>query len=496
MKIIIHLMLCTVFVIPIHALASTNHPNIGIIPTENLLGDLVESTSYLTPTEECIANSIDNDCNFSSKVPTEDLNSDEPSIDHPLLDTDTQALTRLQEIDLFRLNPQTELIPDAAPDSTLRQVLFIHRHGDRTPVSFPPKDDLASEPFWSFHGLGQLTNRGKARLFLLGSIIRSRYDKFLNGSVNKNQRISRSSGALRCIESAQTFLSGFLNLNLNGSTDAEKLYWDRTNPLGQMWQPVNVQSVPVGLDGMLAESAPCSQLLVEYTEVIDKSEEVKKLFDKYKDDATVLISTMGFEFDHFYKWFWASSQIEVERSYFPDKIKPQILAVYDHIQTAGNKALGSYQSTIKSRRLRGGLLIKDIIRNMESFQNLHKKVNEDSPDLKKFVHYAAHDLTLIILIGMFDNWDKYPFRPDYASSISIELHEDSAEWFVKILYMPMVPGKLEELHISRCEETHPKKRCTLSKFSTLMRPYMIENWQQWMVECENDLYKLDPYAHE
>jgi len=449
--------------------------------SDTLVGYLSESDA-----DQCINSSIDNKC----------VDSNKESLPRAYETEVVSVFDEISEID--RLNYKKKdsshnIKPAEGSNTTLRQVIFLHRHGDRTPMNFPPKDKLRNEPFWAFHGYGQLTNRGKARLHLLGRMTRERYDEFLSRSVNKNQRISRASGALRCIESAQVFLSGFLALDETGSPDSESLKWDsKEDPLAQLWQPASVQSVPVSIDGMLAESADCKSLMDEY-KLIDRSDLVRLINNEYKSEAQILNSVLGFNMDHFYKWFWASSQIEVERSYFESKMDPKIIASYDRIQQAGNLALEAYQSSSKSRRLRSGLLISDMISHMKNCRDAYNQTDLQQKS-KKFVHYAAHDMTLIVILGMFGSWQKFPFRPDYASNIALELHHDDDDWFIKIFYMPHVPAEPTEIHLEHCEKGHPRGICTLDKFIKLMKPYTFENWQEWMRECGNQLDKIDPYS--
>lgn len=444
--------------------------------------------------DECVDNnSIENKCSNSK---------DKVEQGQVLLDDKVKLKTRLRDYDRLDDNKlfAYEYDPiDYESQKTLRQVLLLHRHGDRTPIQFAPKDPLKDEPFWEFHGYGQLTNRGKARVYLLGKLIRERYDKFLNNSVNKNQRLSKSSGSLRCIESAEMFLAGFLGLNLAVSSDAQQLIWDKNNnPLAHLWQPASIQSVPAKFDGMLAEGADC-KATNEIYENIEQSELVKQIYKEYKNEADVMKQVLGFEIDHFYKWFWGSSQIEVERAYFENKMDQRILSIYDRMQEAGNLALKAFQSTKQMRRIRAGMLVNDMIYNMKHLRDLNHNIGLDKSgdttiDKKKFIHYSAHDLTIIVLLGILDSWDKFPVRPEYAANLIMELHQSSEdEWFVKIFYMFEVPSKHVELHLNSCENGHPKNRCTLDKLAELMKPYMIESWQVWMKECQNDVNLIDPY---
>lgn len=378
--------------------------------------------------------------------------------------------------------------PADGQETTLRQVLILHRHGDRTVIDMPSKDNLKDEPFWKLHGYGQLTNKGKTRLYLLGQMMRRRYDKFLNHSVNKNERFSRASGSLRCIESAQVFLASFLALNVEMSNDAKELVWDSSsNELSRLWQPASIQTVSSSIDGMLAESAVCKNLDREYKK-IDRSSGALKLLVNYKEQAEALHSSYDFVIEEFYYWFWASSLLEVERTYFPNKMKKEILAIYDKVQEAGNKAIALYQSTHTSKRLRGGLLINDIVTKME-------KRRRGAADVKKIYHYAAHDLTIVILLAMIDEFiSDGSFKPDYASTLLFELHEDSDhQWYVKVFFMREVPSIPTELKLDSCEKDE-KGRCSIEKFAGLIEKYRITSWTDWMKECDNSLENADPYA--
>lgn len=435
--------------------------------------------------DECANNSLDTGCHAASKL------DDAPRLTQRLVKYD--KLAQADTIDRVDANDWRA----QGVDSSLRQVLIVHRHGDRTPIVFPPKDALANEPFWTFHGLGQLTNKGKARLHLLGKLVRARYDNFMSGSVNKNSRVSRASGSLRCIESAESFLSGFLGLDWPNSSDSERLVWDKRSsvPLAGLWQPAAIQSLPAAMDGMLNEGAKCKRLEQEYEQVIDKTDFVRSIFDKYAHERQVIDEVSGDKLYNYWQWFWSGSLIEVERSYFPEKMPAEIVSIYDRVQEASNMAMTAYQSTVTSKRLRAGLLMGDMVRQMTKMRDEIAQSGV-AAKAKKFMHYSGHDMTLVVLLGMLDQWKNFAYRPDYAANLNIELHEDSAaegaeRWYVRLFYMPHVPSKPVELHLDQCEHNG---RCTLDMFQELMSIYSIGSWQDWMRECGNDFAALNPYA--
>jgi NADPH-dependent 7-cyano-7-deazaguanine reductase QueF-like protein len=404
----------------------------------------------------------------------------------------TDSEDRLSDQDILFLKSHKADYWRAADQDTLKQVLLMHRHGDRTPINLPAqKDNLNGEHFWTLHGLGQLTNRGKERVYALGKIIRQRYDHFLGSSSNKSFRKSRASGAMRCIESAQVFLASFLAPGADNSEDGQRLVWgwqlsDRT--ISKLWQPASVTTLAAKYDGMLNEASECKALAAEY-EALDESEEAKLIQQEFKHEREVLEREYGLEFDHFDKWAWASSLLEIEHSYFGQKMKPAVLAVHERVQLAGNRAMALFQTRLKMRRARVGLLINDIIKNMDDMRRSSESIFN-----KRFVHYSAHDMNLVFMLGALDNIDSMKYRPDYASNIIFELHEDNGEWFVKLFYTSHVPSRPIELHMEACERGHELKRCTLDKFTKLMEKYRVSSWWDWMQECGNPVEGMDPYA--
>ena len=92
--------------------------------------------------------------------------------------------------------------------STLKLLQILHRHGDRTPTKFVDGDPFGQdmEKYWPI-GKGQLTLKGKHRLYSLGQFFRKSYSDFFNKTSPKQVYV-RSSIEHRCIESAGAFLAG------------------------------------------------------------------------------------------------------------------------------------------------------------------------------------------------------------------------------------------------------------------------------------------------
>lgn len=133
--------------------------------------------------------------------------------------------------------------------SSLKLLQVVHRHGDRTALSLPPNDPFRDEKYWP-EGIGQLTKRGKLRMFKLGQFIRQQYDHYLGQKFSAREVYARSSASDRCLESASLLLAGAYPPNSsttqwNNGSDAD---------LGRVWQPIPIQTfIPKRDDTVLNE---------------------------------------------------------------------------------------------------------------------------------------------------------------------------------------------------------------------------------------------------
>ncbi|CAG2170146.1 unnamed protein product, partial [Oppiella nova] len=105
----------------------------------------------------------------------------------------------------------TCMASDRWPDhdiSTLKLLQIVHRHGDRSPTSFPPNDPFKDLSKYWVEGIGELTTKGKYRMYKLGEFIRQEYSDYLGDKFSPREVYARSSIAERCIESISNLLSG------------------------------------------------------------------------------------------------------------------------------------------------------------------------------------------------------------------------------------------------------------------------------------------------
>lgn len=102
-----------------------------------------------------------------------------------------------------------------------------------SPFKTDPNGDASNWP----DGFGQLTMKGKRRMFSIGQFLRSKYDVFLSDSIREVG--VRSSDRDRCIESTQLVLNGIYK---------PKGRWVWQND--ELWQPLPVHTNPTYLDSV------------------------------------------------------------------------------------------------------------------------------------------------------------------------------------------------------------------------------------------------------
>lgn len=105
-----------------------------------------------------------------------------------------------------------------------------------TPISMYKNDPHQDASNWP-DGFGQLTMKGKRRMYSIGQYVRSKYDGFLTDSIREVG--VRSSDVERCIESTQLVLNGVYK-------PTGRWVWDPSEP----WQPLPVHTYPPFIDSV------------------------------------------------------------------------------------------------------------------------------------------------------------------------------------------------------------------------------------------------------
>ncbi|CAG2172297.1 unnamed protein product, partial [Oppiella nova] len=309
--------------------------------------------------------------------------------------------------------------------STLKLLQLVHRHGERPPYAFPPKDTYSASKYW-VEGVGELTTKGKYRLYKLGEFIRQEYNDYLGDKYSPREVYVRSSITDRCIESTSSLLAGAYppkqpEWQWNKGEDAK---------LGLVWQPFPIQTfMPHEDDLVCNQDKECPIVDKEKAKIYERPE-LKKFVEDNKElyanmtkatgwaistiaDASTLYDTLKIESDHNY--FWNSTWTKEEEQHILDQL----------LVSRNTEFKYDWDSPI-IKRLRGGGLAKELTKN---FNKVVNKSNE-----KKLYVYSTHDTTVAALINAM-NFPNHVFPP-FGATLLLELHQNNKtnDYFVRAFY--------------------------------------------------------------
>jgi hypothetical protein len=317
--------------------------------------------------------------------------------------------------------------------STLKLLQIVHRHGERTPLktSFALNDPFRNETEYWKEGLGQLTIKGKYRMYKLGQFLRQNYDQYLGPTHSPREVYVRSSIEHRCIESVSCLLAGAYppvtkDWQWNKGTDAE---------LGLKWQPFPIETfMPKTDDPMLVPDKKCPNVDKEVKEIMN-SHEVKRFLENYAKSNTSsrinklfneTIETLGRG-----QQLWDTLSIELDRNYIWDNLSFETQKEYVSILEEFTRLSFVYEwnrDLIKNVRV--GSLVETLLTNMQIIVN---KTETDN-NYKLFL-YSTHDVIVAPLLQAFEVYNN--LIPTYGSAVIFELHENknkTNDYFVRIYY--------------------------------------------------------------
>uniref|UniRef100_A0A5S6QG81 acid phosphatase n=1 Tax=Trichuris muris TaxID=70415 RepID=A0A5S6QG81_TRIMR len=339
----------------------------------------------------------------------------------------------------------------------LGDLVFLHlvwRHGDRAPVhNFTTNPDKASE--WP-EGLGELTKVGIQEHYKLGKHLRNRYSDFLPAVYNAKIIHVRSTDYNRTIMSALANLAGLFPLKSGDHWSANL-----------SWQPVPVHSVPGAVDNVLNMDSPCPRSDA-LQQTAFQSKEVAEVVKDYEDVFGFLRNETGLPL---------TSLKDIRFVYDPlncARIHGHALPYWATEQRLQNitdlfKLSTTYWfKSAEHKRLRGGLLLKDILLRMLSVSR-----NRTDSAFKLYA-YSAHDATLVALLENLGIYEGQMF-PTYASVIIFELRKVSTHYFVRVLYRIGANAEETVLKLPFCAEN-----CPLDVFAEQFDSSAPTDWK---VEC-------------
>ncbi|XP_014251992.2 lysosomal acid phosphatase-like [Cimex lectularius] len=354
-------------------------------------------------------------------------------------------------------NPPKNNYEDSINLNTLRYIIVITRHGSRSPLSTYRNDPYPyyNIKFWP-DGPGQLTRYGKQQLFASGQQLRKRYNGFINTNYFPNDTAARSNPYDRDFMSAACLLAGFY-------PPSDYQLW---NP-SILWQPVPIWEEPFDVDIVTSRANVCPTVKKEQTRIFKKLD--KKLESDNKNLTLYVSKHTGRNTTTLIDLalLWDTLNLQQENGFklpkWTKKIFPTILTPY-YVQAIAALIIGSPKMT----RLTSG----PVLENVNS--QLQRKVNGTMVPDRRMYLLAAHDVTLIAILGGLGFKD--PFLVDTSAYIVFELHENSRGHIVQMLYFNnSATAEPTVLNAPNCNNP-----CNLKDFSKMVDSVAPKNWKS---EC-------------
>ncbi|XP_043792754.1 lysosomal acid phosphatase-like isoform X1 [Apis laboriosa] len=338
--------------------------------------------------------------------------------------------------------------------TSIQQVIFVFRHGDRNPTETYPNDPYRNYKWQG--GWGALTKDGMLRMYNIGQWIRTEYGSIIGNTYDSTLSLTQSSYADRCIMSAQVLLAG-----LYPPTNEEIFV------SGLTWRPVPVHSTPRHLDKMIVVKAPCPRLEKALKEAyVNESRRPESPSSKYYQELSNYtgqnISTItDIEF------LYNTLEIE-ERNGL--KLPEWTIEYYNQqMREIAARSLAIFTSNTLQQRLRGGPLLKEILERLNAFNN---------QNTRRAYFYSAHDITLVNLLRTMGFTNEY-FKPEYGSTLIFQLHAGSnftEDMELKLMYLNDTKALIPHyMNIPKCGTP-----CLLKNLMKLWKNVLPDNWDN---EC-------------
>jgi hypothetical protein len=306
-------------------------------------------------------------------------------------------------------------------------------------------------------------------MYKFGQQLRQRYKEYL-GSTPKNIQI-RSSSANRCIESAAAVVAGMY-------PPENRWIWSKDDPIANYWQPIAIQTVLKSTDGMLVTNSHCPAADAAYEEVM-KSKEVQNFMESNKEFIEEVGNKTGAKYTKLRELDFLYDTLHIETSFEEPLEEPKWLRVVgngtlERLKQFELKAFEFDWSSKKVQRLRGGLILKELLLNMRNATDLSKQKS-----MKKVYSYATHDTLLVTVLHALGLYNGIP--PNYGSALLFELHRNSKnESLVNLFYADLVPNlRIDPLRLTICGANQTS--CELNRFADSIKEFIPDDWEK---ECK------------
>ncbi|XP_062547719.1 lysosomal acid phosphatase-like [Armigeres subalbatus] len=352
----------------------------------------------------------------------------------------------------------TETVSSRSPNSdSLRMVLALFRHGARSPVQSFPTDPHADYPW--IKGKEELQPLGFEQMYQLGINMRRRYKFFIPGDtvMRKRSIYTVSSCLQRCIDSAQSFLTGFLKTS-NSSTIRK--------------QPVPIHVIPPDQDTYIRQNRTCEKVkLITSQEKANNRSFLASLYRQAAVLQKVISAEVGTPITSTYDTALICDSLDVYNTFglelpnWAHKIFPG--PAREFLQAF----LLSYSATPELKHIRGGAILTEYLKHMKAKRDGRRKYNQ------RLFFYSGHDLTQVNLFNSLGMEEQAMQRPELGSAIVFELHKNQIlwnDWELRMIhYRNSSTLDPTELTIPNCP-----KPCSLTEFEQIVKPLLLDDYDE------------------
>uniref|UniRef100_A0A7E4W156 Lysosomal acid phosphatase n=1 Tax=Panagrellus redivivus TaxID=6233 RepID=A0A7E4W156_PANRE len=358
---------------------------------------------------------------------------------------------------VYLSSPCVSISLDSVPPADIQSLKLVHavwRHGDRTPSSLLPGDDIRNWPL----GLGELTPKGVKQAYQLGQILRHRYAGFLSSEYTPFEVYIRSSDYNRTLASGHAVASGLYPRNADLPVN-----------------PIPVHTVPRQSDNLLYDRISCPVAEAERHRVYTESDEVREIASKNDAilrflgeksqirEVPLTVRDLWYLFDPLFAMTCHNDTHKLP-AWVNSTVKDEIWRLYDI------SAQFLYGSELLNR-LRGGPLLGDILKR------INMRVDGTLDSRFKFFGYSAHDTAISAVLRTL-NLSVQVF-PLYATCLLLELHFIDNTYKLRVFFK----NETETANIVQFTVPGCATDCPLVDLGHL-RGHMVPS--SWEVECGLD----------
>ncbi|KAJ8951144.1 hypothetical protein NQ318_021588 [Aromia moschata] len=341
---------------------------------------------------------------------------------------------------------------------SLVSVVVLLRHGDRAPYWSFPNDQYFDSSYWPM-GHGQMTDKGKERMYQMGKWLRSRYSAFLPSEYSPSDIYVRATDVDRCLVSAATILAGLYPPQASTKT------WN----LKQAWQPIPIHTKPFFEDEVLGMKTECPKYDELFEELKD-TEYYRNVSGAFKGFFQTVSTHTGWERVDLAEIKILHTVFEIYKSFNKCFLPSWYATLHEKTLTyLAGLAHAKFTHTTEMKRLVTGPFWATLFSYFDLVQ--------DSTDIPKFMLFVSHDTTLVALLNSMDVFDDEP--PAFGAALLWELRRTSeGAYYIEVGYKRTDGAEVETLVVPGCLEV-----CPYAHFKRILQEVTVDS-DTWRKECE------------